>query len=449
MIARSFKFWKWMFRLAFICLLLLNANLSFSAEIDMIRRAINSRGAKWIAPENPISLLPREERRKRLGAFEEPVLAEKMVDEFFYAPASVPSIFDWRNVSGNNFVTLIRDQGSCGDCWAFAVTAALESKALITFNWPGTDLNLSEQIVLSCSGAGSCSGGSPGIASNFFKTTGTNLEGCYPYTAQDGNCSSACPNWQNSTYKIDNWNYVSSGTPPAASALKNAIYTNGPVVAGYDVYTDFFSYHSGVYSYVSGQYEGGHGILIVGWNDDDSAFIVKNSWGTGWGESGYFRIAYSELTGTTRFARTAYSYGNVIMACSTPSTPGLSSPANGSSGISITPTLDWSDVSGATSYDVQVCSDSACSSVVRSANALSSSQWAVSPALNQGTKYWWRARANNSCGPGSYTETWSFTPGPDITPPLSPKKLRIIGFVERRYRAPFIFQPFELSQVKG
>ena len=309
MIGKPSQFWKWMICLTSLCLLLLNANLSFSAEIDEIRRAINSHGAKWIAQENPISLLPKEERKKRLGALEEAVLPGGMVGEFLYAPASVPSTYDWRNVSGNNFVTPVRDQGNCGSCWAFAVTAALESKALITFNWPGTNQNLSEQIVLSCSGAGSCDGGSPGAASDFLKNTGTNLESCYPYLAQNGNCSSACPNWQNSTYKIDNWSYVSSGSPPAASAIKNAIYASGPVVAVFDVYTDFFSYDSGVYSYVSGEYEGGHAILIVGWNDSDSAFIVKNSWGTGWGESGFFKIAYSELTGNTKFARYSYAYG--------------------------------------------------------------------------------------------------------------------------------------------
>jgi len=68
----------------------------------------------------------------------------------------LPSAFDWRNVNGGNYVTPVRDQGNCGSCWAFATTGALESKALITFNWPGKSLNLSEQIVLSCSGAGNC-----------------------------------------------------------------------------------------------------------------------------------------------------------------------------------------------------------------------------------------------------------------------------------------------------
>jgi C1A family cysteine protease len=304
--------WSIIFAILFLGFLLLIANLSLGADIDEIRKAINSRAAKWIAQENPISLLPIEERRKRLGAFEDAVPEEGIWRQFSYAAIPLPSAFDWRNVSGNNYVTPIRDQGNCGSCWAFATAAGIESKALITFGQPGTNLNLSEQITLSCSGAGSCDGGSVVAASNFLKNTGTNLESCYPYAAQNGICSSACSNWQTSAHKIEHWSYVSSGSPPAPSVMKEAIYTNGPIVAVYDVYTDFFSYHSGVYSYVSGEYEGGHAILIVGWNDAESAFIVKNSWGMGWGESGFFRIAYSELTGATRFARFAYAYGAAI-----------------------------------------------------------------------------------------------------------------------------------------
>jgi hypothetical protein len=107
--------------------------------------------------------------------------------------------------------------------------------------------------------------------------------------------------------------------------------------------------------------------------------------------------------------------------CVPPGTPGLVSPSNGQT-VSTTPSLDWSDVSGATSYDIEVCSDSGCTSVVRSAN-VGSSQWTVSPALNEGVTYYWHARAKNSCGPGSWSSIRSFTttcPTPGVPSLVSP-----------------------------
>ena len=90
-------------------------------------------------------------------------------------------------------------------------------------------------------------------------------------------------------------------TSPTVDALKNALSTHGPLVTTFSVYEDFYDYSEGIYSYVSGGYLGGHAVLLVGYNDDEQYFIVKNSWGTWWGEDGYFRIAYSEVNGTTQF----------------------------------------------------------------------------------------------------------------------------------------------------
>jgi hypothetical protein len=118
-----------------------------------------------------------------------------------------------------------------------------------------------------------------------------------------------------------------------------------------------------------------------------------------------------EWGGTPQFDDTAAG-GNptaqILTSCPAPGTPNLVSPDNGQTDVSTTPTLDWSDVSGATSYAVQVCGDSGCSVVVDYVT-VGSSQWTVSSALNQGTQYWWRTRANNSCGSGSWSNVWSFT----------------------------------------
>jgi hypothetical protein len=98
--------------------------------------------------------------------------------------------------------------------------------------------------------------------------------------------------------------------------------------------------------------------------------------------------------------------------------PGVSnvSPANGATGVATNPLLDWSDATGATSYEVQVATDSAFTNVVRSATALTSSQWTVTPLLSNGTTYFWRARAVAGCGPGAYSAATSFTTQACVAP---------------------------------
>jgi len=98
--------------------------------------------------------------------------------------------------------------------------------------------------------------------------------------------------------------------------MKNALYNYGPIVATFYVYSDFYSYRSGVYSYATGTYQGAHAVLTVGYDDVNQCFIVKNSWGTGWGEAGFFKIAYSEVTGTSRFGYSVLAYdGYATTAC--------------------------------------------------------------------------------------------------------------------------------------
>lgn len=95
--------------------------------------------------------------------------------------------------------------------------------------------------------------------------------------------------------------------------------------------------------------------------------------------------------------------------CNVAGAPSLISPANGSSGAATSPLLDWSDVAGATSYEVQVAADSGFTNVVRSQTGLTSSQWTVTPALSGGATYFWRARAVNGCGAGAWSGGFSFT----------------------------------------
>ncbi len=287
-------------------LLFCSASLALESEVAAINQIIQNKGALWYAAETPISRLPSAHRQKRLG-LRKPALSESQLQAASSAvspplAATLPASLDY---TAYNYVTSVKDQDGCGGCWAYATAAALESQLAMA---TGSLADLSEQVLISCSGAGDCGGGYIDTASTFIRETGLPLEECFPTTNTNESCSNAaCENWTSSTYKITGWHYVTT-VLPTASAIKTALYTYGPLVTSMDVYSDFYTYSGGIYSYVTGTYEGGHSVEIVGYDDGLQCFIAKNSWGTGWGENGYFRIAYGELNTKVQFGYYTLAY---------------------------------------------------------------------------------------------------------------------------------------------
>jgi hypothetical protein len=207
---------------------------------------------------------------------------------FFSTP---PPSLDWRNKNGNNWITPIRNQQNCGSCVAFGTVATFEAAIRIADQNPTENIDLSEQHLFSC-GGGSCQNGwYIEAALDYMKNNGVPSESCYPYKATDGGCSNTCPNWQSQAYKIGSWAWVASDPTSIELAL-----VNGPVVAAFDVYYDFFSYTGGIYHYDGiSSYAGGHAVSLVGYDNAQQYWIAKNSWGSGWGESGFFRIGFGEV----------------------------------------------------------------------------------------------------------------------------------------------------------
>lgn len=284
-------------------------NISQAEELKKIKDEIKQKGAKWEAGDTEVSKLSKEDRKKKLGAkplSEAPATASSETYSANGGSAStLPVTFDWRN-NGGNFVTPVRDQGSCGSCWAFAGVAALESAELVKNKTPyvtGTD-DLAEQVVLSCSGAGNCDGGWLNQTSTFLSQLGTPDEICYGYSGTNSACSNACANWTASAKKFNNFITVSRDL----ASIKNAIYKYGPVAVRMSVYSDFYYYTGGIYKYVSGYYVGDHYVVLVGYDDNTQSFIVKNSWGTRFGQAGFFQIAYSELTSVVNLGSEAFAY---------------------------------------------------------------------------------------------------------------------------------------------
>ena len=259
-----------------------------------INAAIKAQGSGWVAVANKFTRMTNAERKALLGALPPEISgsADRSVDQG--KPGSdLPTSFDWRNQNGINWMTPVKDQGTCSAGWAFGTVAALEAKIQIYFSNPYLSPDLAEQFLVSCDKWNfGCSGGSsPNRIYGFIQDYGVPDEGCFPYQAADVSCAGRCSDWASRVHKIEAWKRVCNNKVNTDN-VKSAVYTNGPLTCYMDVYEDFYSYGSGCYEHVAGAYLGGHMVCIVGWTLD--GWIVKNSWGTGWGEQGYFQIKFGD-----------------------------------------------------------------------------------------------------------------------------------------------------------
>ncbi len=260
--------------------------------LSAIRVQILARGARWKAAPTTVSGLPFAAKTKRLGLKLGPtsILKRKLqfqVESRLSKP-SFPPFFNWRNNSGQNLVSSVKDQGDCGSCVAFACVAVLESQLMISRQ--GTH-SLSEAFLFFC-GQGDCENGwdiEPAL--KFLEDPGVTDGGCLPYSAfrLASPCSRCCRDWKSRLYKISGYREIA--TPDFAKAW---ISRYGPLVAAMDVYEDFLYYANGAYSHVYGANIGQHAIALVGYDDVSGYWICKNSWGTGWGEEGLFALEFGQ-----------------------------------------------------------------------------------------------------------------------------------------------------------
>lgn len=208
---------------------------------------------------------------------------------FSSSASGTPSSMDWRQKGA---VTSVKDQGQCGSCWTFSATGAIEGAWAIS---TGQLVDFSEQELVDCAtgvsyGSHGCNGGQMEGAFKFVIENGQCTLSSYPYTAKDGSCQKCSP--------VAHISSCSDVKPNDQISLKAAV-AQQPVSVAIEADTRYFqSYSGGILTSTSCGTNLDHGVLVVGYGTENGQdyWLVKNSWGTSWGDKGYVKIARSSST---------------------------------------------------------------------------------------------------------------------------------------------------------
>ncbi len=219
------------------------------------------------------------------------------------------------------WLTPVKNQGGCGSCWAFAACATFET-TFRKFYGTSRIVDASEQDLLDCGktcngyDAGSCGGGYSDRAFDYMRCFATNTESYKPYVGHDEACYS-----KPKTLRAYTWGQVYPGGFPSVSTVKAYVQAYGAVVTYVQAEGAWFSYTGGILNghASSSSYGINHAVTIVGWNDYYHSWIIKNSWGTSWGYSGYAYVNYDDynIGKYIYYVYPYYSYGGVSASAAT------------------------------------------------------------------------------------------------------------------------------------
>ena len=348
-----------------------------------------------------------------------PETAQKAAHSQSEPDQDLPAYLDWRD---RGALTPVRSQGGCAAGWAFTAAAMLESAVLRD---TGRRVDLSEQYLLNCGGPDlSCAQGGWGALDLFQSAylppqtgAGAVLESVLPYRGKPAACTRVYPH----PYRIDRWGYVN---PDGASEeqIKQALLQYGPLGTALCAGPEFQHYRAGVYradesaACVQSGARTNHALLLTGWDDLRGCWLVKNSWGTGWGQGGFGCVQY----GTPGTAENAV----YLVYRAAPGLPVLAAPASGAVVKTLRPPLSWKAASGhVDGYQLQMARDLAFTDILLEARAtgLTSLPEVDLPA---DAPVYWRVRALR--GPedellfGKWSAARYFKTLPVTPAPLSP-----------------------------
>ncbi|WP_293307582.1 C1 family peptidase [Pedobacter sp. UBA5917] len=190
------------------------------------------------------------------------------------------------------YVTPIKDQRQCGSCWVFSTIASYESA--YSFRNNRIQIDLSEQNALDCSRAGNCGGGFPGSLMKWWVEDRNTVasEQALPYIGTQQYCVNPQGKYKavawNFVDPTKGWNYI-----PTVLQIKRAIARHGSIVTAMTATLNFQRFTGNtIYNEYTGLQAPNHAVTIIGWDDDKGSWLIKNSWGTNWGDQGYGWIRY-------------------------------------------------------------------------------------------------------------------------------------------------------------
>ncbi|CAL6026927.1 Cathepsin_B [Hexamita inflata] len=250
------------------------------AVLDMLK---NIPDLTWIPgiPEKFRGLSEEHVRRSfipKMGSF---------INEKTRLVGAAPASFSW--IEEKPECLLVRDQDSCGSCWAFSSVGPFSDNRCISGK-DATRVTYSEQYMISCDKESNGCSGTYHLSQpqKFLKKTGVPTDKCVSYKSINGKCPTTCDDKTPLVlYKSTNFEDVCVNEESIKVAL-----TQGSVQTSFTVYTDFMYYTKGIYQHTFGAQEGSHSGAFVGYGEENGVkyWIIRNSLGPSWGEAGYFRI---------------------------------------------------------------------------------------------------------------------------------------------------------------